>query len=69
MIGQPEIWIDKVVDFIDLDVDELQLTKAADFVFPKKKIQRERKILWWKSKLLLPVRVLRKYGIIKKKHP
>jgi len=69
MIDQPVLWINKVVDFLDLDVDEVQLTRAVDIVLPKKKIQRERKILWWKSKLLLPVRALRKYGIIKKKHP
>jgi len=69
MIDQPDIWISKVVDFLDLEVDEIQLVKAAEFVLPKEEIQRERIILRLKSILLLPVRALRKFGIIKKKHP
>ena len=69
MIDQPGYWIHKIVGFLNLDVGEVQLTKAADFVLPSEKIQRERKILWWKSKLSLPVRALRKFGVIKKKHP
>lgn len=69
MIDQPDYWIRNIVGFLDLEVDEVRLRKAADFVLPKEKIQRERKILWWKSMLLLPVRALRKFGVIKKKHP
>ena len=69
MIDQPDYWIRNIVGFLDLEVDEVRLRKAADFVLPKEKIQRERRILWWKSMLLLPVRALRKFGVIKKKHP
>jgi len=69
MIDQPDYWIRKIVNFLDLDVDEVQLAKAVGFVLPKEKIQRERKILWWKSMLLLPVRALRKFGVIKKTNP
>ncbi len=67
VIEQPDYWMHKIVGFLDLDVDEVQLTNALDFILPKEKIQRERKILWWKSMLLLPVRALRKIGVIKKK--
>lgn len=69
MIDQPDIWIRKVVEFLDLEVDEDQLVKATDFILPRKKIQRERIILWWKSMLLLPIRAFRKFGLIKKKNP
>jgi len=67
MIDQPEFWISKVVNFLDLDVDEAQLLKAAEFILPQDDIKRERKILWWNSVLLLPIRALRKFGVIKKK--
>jgi len=67
MIDKPDIWVTEVGNFLDLEVSEDQLTKAVEFILPKEKIQRERTILWWKSVLQLPVRALRKYGLIKKK--
>jgi len=69
VIDQPETWINKVVNFLDLEVDEDQLVRAAEFILPQEDIKRERKILWWNSVLSLPIRALRKFGVIKKKHP
>ena len=65
IVTRPEIWIRKIVDFLDLEPDETQFVKAEEFILPKENIQKEKKILWLKYLLSLPIRALRKINIIK----
>ena len=58
-VEEPRRWVEKIVNFLNLDPDESQMTNAVAFILPRKMIEREKKILWWKSLLLLPGRAIR----------
>lgn len=64
IVREPDPWIQKIVDFLDLGPNREQRKAAREFILPKAKIQREKKILWWKYLLSLPVRFLKKIKII-----
>ena len=67
IIDKPDFWIQKLIDFLDIEPEENQLSEAREFILPRKKIQREKKILWLKNLLSLPVRFLRRMKIITEK--
>jgi hypothetical protein len=62
IVNNPVLWIQKTVDFLDLKVEQEQLVKAKEFILPKDRLLREKKILWWKYILSLPFRFLRRIG-------
>lgn len=60
VVNDPRIWIDKIVDFLELQPSAEQIQKAITFVLPEEELSKRRKNIRWKNWISLPLRAVKK---------